>query len=53
MYEAYDDFVRGFYDIGGDLAVHYTYVSRNDASGSWGALQTQNQDLNNAPKYKS
>jgi hypothetical protein len=53
MYEAYDDFVRGFYDISGDLAMHFTYVSRNDASGSWGALQTQNQDLNSAPKYES
>jgi hypothetical protein len=33
--------------------MHFTYVSRNDINGSWGALQTQNQDLNNAPKYKS
>jgi hypothetical protein len=53
MYEAYDDYVRGFYDMGGDLSLHYTYVSRNDRNGSWGALQSQTQPTANAPKYRS
>jgi hypothetical protein len=53
MFEAYDDFLRGFYDMSGDLAMHFTYVSRNDKNGSWGALQSQTQPISGAPKYRA
>ena len=53
MYEAYRDLMQGFYDLGGDLFMHFTLVSQNQPSGSWGALQYMTQTPANAPKYRA
>ena len=53
MYEAYRDLMQGFHDIGGDLFMHFTLISENQPSGSWGALQYMTQTPQDAPKYRA
>lgn len=53
MYEAYDDFLRGAYELGVDEITHFTFTSEQSKYGSWGALTYQNEPIDQAPKYKA
>src|SRR5439155_10074708 len=53
MYDAYRDLIQGFQDLGGDLFMHFTLVSQNQPSGSWGALQYMTGTPQTSPKYRA
>lgn len=53
MYTAYQKLFQGFRDLGGELFMHYSYVSRDTRYGSWGTLKYQDQPISDAPKYQA
>lgn len=53
MYEAYRELFQGFYQIGGSLFTHFTFISQNGPSGSWGSLQYTDQPTDEAPKHRA
>lgn len=53
MHEAYEDLLQGFYQIGGDLFTHFTFMSGNHPSGSWGSLGDMTQSPRESPKHRA
>ena len=52
MKTLYSDYFKQWFDLGGKDFMAYSYISANGAkSGSWGVLETQNQAIEDAPKY--
>ncbi len=53
MYQAYQQILAGFKDLGGELFMHYANVSLQKPTSSWGALAYQDQPISEAPKYQA
>ncbi len=51
MREVYRAYLNQWQSSGGKLFNQFVDVSRSSKWGSWGALEYQNQDINQAPKY--
>ncbi len=52
MKNLYDEMFKGWYGNGGELFLHYTYVSKI-SDYSWGMLEYQDQPVSEAPRYQS
>lgn len=53
MREVYQEYLKLWQQVGGGLYNQYYYVGNFSKWGSWGALEYQDQDLKQAPKYQS
>jgi len=53
MYEVYRQNLREWRDAGGELFTAFNFVEKPDKWGAWGQLDTMDQDLNTAPKYRA
>ena len=53
IYQIYLDNMREWEDAGGSLFTAFNFVDKPDKWGSWGALEYQDQDLNEAHKYRA
>lgn len=54
MKELYLEYLKSWFDtVGGGLFVHFNYVAQPSPFGSWGALEYQDQPINEAPKYQA
>lgn len=53
MGELYSEYLRGWNEAGGGLAVMFSSVAAPSKWGSWGLLETEFQDPAEAPKYRA
>ena len=53
IYQIYLDNMREWENAGGSLFVAFNFVDKPDKWGSWGALDYQDQDLDEAHKYRA
>jgi hypothetical protein len=53
MYDLYRKYLDVWFDNGGGLFVHFSYVRSPDEHGSWGVLRSQDQPIEEAPKYRA
>ncbi|ELR98852.1 hypothetical protein [Gloeocapsa sp. PCC 73106] len=54
MGQLYREYLKSWFDtVGGGLFVHFAYVFAPGPFGSWGALETQDQPIDKAPKYQA
>lgn len=52
MREVYQEYLKLWRQVGGGLFNQYHYIGGFSKWGSWGALEYQNQDLKQAPKFQ-
>ena len=53
MQDLYSEYLNNWKNAGGDLFLHYTDVSGYTKYGSFGSLESQDQDSVTAPKYRA
>ncbi len=53
IYQVYLDNMREWEDAGGSLFTAFNFVEKPDKWGSWGALEYQDQDIDEAHKYRA